>query len=343
MSGSPTARIVVVGDCWGNWDEQRGESFSGPAGDLLNRLLAEAGISRSECFLTNLVNSRPPNQNIDVWIPPSKKGVRANFIPIRGRSVDPIIAAGLTALRQEINLIRPNVILALGGAALWALTGLNGILRWRGSQIWTDDKPRTKLIPSIHPSAILREMSLRPIVIHDIKRAAAEAQTPDYQNEPKWNFIVRPTYSLTMEVLDRLLAGATSGETEWIDFDFETRFNHIDCIGLSWSRTDAICIPFLSSERREGYWTLEEEAAIVYKLYQLLTHPRIKVRGQNLLYDSQYSYRHWHFVPRVAQDTMISFHTAFCGMRKSLDFQASLLCDHYVQWKPEKTAWKVGG
>ncbi|MFS2212853.1 hypothetical protein, partial [Kosakonia cowanii] len=64
-------------------------------------------------------------------------------------------------------------------------------------------------------------------------------------------------------------------------------------------------------------------------------HPNVLVRGQNLLYDAQYTYRHWHFVPRVAQDTMISHHTMWAGLPKRLDFQASMYCDHYVYWKDE--------
>ena len=99
----------------------------------------------------------------------------------------------------------------------------------------------------------------------------------------------------------------------------------------------------MSKTNFSGYWNLEEEAQIVFLLYKLLTHPNCFVRGQNLLYDAQYTYRHWHFIPNVKQDTMIAHHSAFCGMRKSLDFQASLYCKWYVQWKPDKSAWKVGG
>ncbi|NEU94224.1 hypothetical protein G3N01_24010, partial len=81
------------------------------------------------------------------------------------------------------------------------------------------------------------------------------------------------------------------------------------------------------------------EAELVYRLYKVLTHPRVKVRWQNGLYDAQYTYRHWHFVPRGAQDTMIAHHSAFCGLPKSLAFQASMYCDHYVYWKDDGKTW----
>ena len=107
----------------------------------------------------------------------------------------------------------------------------------------------------------------------------------------------------------------------------------------------------MSRADKQGYWaTPEMEGMIVHRLYRILTHPKALVRGQNLLYDAQYTYRHWHFVPRVAQDTMIAQHSIYCGMRKSLDFQASMYCDHYVYWKddgkvvdfsvPEHQRWK---
>lgn len=128
----------------------------------------------------------------------------------------------------------------------------------------------------------------------------------------------------------------------WVDFDLETRAGHIACAGLSWSRTDAISIPFMCQESREGYWNEEEEAIILQKLYQVLTHENVRVRGQNLLYDCQYTYRWWHFAPRVAQDTMISQHTLFCILPKSLAFQASMYADWYVYWKDEGKTWQTG-
>lgn len=99
----------------------------------------------------------------------------------------------------------------------------------------------------------------------------------------------------------------------------------------------------MSKDDPKGYWIEEQEAYIVWMIYRVLTHPKVKVRGQNLLYDCQYTYRHWHFVPRVAQDTMIAHHSTFCGLPKALDFLASMYSDYYVNWKPEKSAWKVGG
>jgi DNA polymerase I-like protein with 3'-5' exonuclease and polymerase domains/uracil-DNA glycosylase len=343
-SGPPNSRIMLIGDAWGSWEEQRGESFVGPSGDELNRMLHEAGILRSECFVTNVVNARPPSNLIELWRPKKKKDITPDMVPLRGSLVKPILRDGYEQMKREISLVRPNIIVALGGTALWALTGAEGILKWRGSQIWTHgdpEIPRIKVIPTIHPASVLREWSQRFITIHDLKRAAAERHSTEYSNEPKWNFIVRPTIDQALETLSKLESLLTLAPPEglWLDFDLETRSGHIACAGLSWSRTEAICLPFMCVERREGYWLPEEESHIVHALYHILTHPNVRVRGQNLLYDCQYTYRHWHFVPRVAQDTMIAHHSVFCGLPKSLAFQASMYCNHYVYWKDDGKTW----
>jgi DNA polymerase-1 len=92
-------------------------------------------------------------------------------------------------------------------------------------------------------------------------------------------------------------------------------------------------------EDRTGYWTVEDETEIILLLRQVLCHPNAFVVGQNLLYDCQYTWRHWGFVPRVGQDTMVSQHVCFSGLKKSLDFQASMYCESYRYWKNDSKDW----
>jgi DNA polymerase-1 len=87
--------------------------------------------------------------------------------------------------------------------------------------------------------------------------------------------------------------------------------------------------------RSSGYWSSEQEGELVWLLYKVLTHSHAEVVGQNIIYDSQYTWRHWHFVPRVVQDTMISQHSVFSDLPKALAFIASTYCDYYVYWKDE--------
>jgi uracil-DNA glycosylase family 4 len=346
--GPLTARIMIVGEAWGEEEERLSRPFVGPAGYELERMLKEAGISRSECYLTNLVNARPPGNDLDKWIARNKKAITPEHVALRNKMVLPCILEGYKSLRFEIGQIKPTLIIALGNAAMWALTEHWGIQRYRGSMLITETMKVVpiKVIPTYHPAEILRQWSLRSTTVQDLRRAERESKSRIYTH-PQWNFTVRPTFSQVEGILSFLLGKLDEtfmSPSKWIDFDLETDIwtNHIKCAGLSWSLTEAICIPFIGNSRR-AYWTEEEEAKIIYDLYQILTHPNVKVRGQNLLFDCQYTYRWWSFTPRVAQDTMISWHVAMAGLPKKLDFQASLLCDHYTQWKPERVKEKEGG
>lgn len=333
---------MLVGEAFGEREEQAGEPFVGASGDLLNSMLHEAGIMRSECYVTNVVNARPPYNDLSKWIAGKKKDITAEHKLVRDRYVLPIVEEGIARLYREIALVQPNLIVALGNTPLWVLTGATGIMKWRGSMLRVSGEPSAmppKLIPTIHPAAVLRQWDLRAIVVRDLRRAAAERGSLTYANEPKWNFIIRPSLAHVVDTLNQLRERLTAPEPLWLDFDLETRAGHIACAGLSWSTRDAICIPFMCVESQEGYWSLDEEAYIVHRLYLLLCHSNVRVRWQNGLYDAQYTYRHWHFVPRGAQDTMISQHTAFVALPKSLAFQASLYSPHYVYWKDDGKTW----
>jgi uracil-DNA glycosylase len=332
--GPIPAKIMIVGEAPGAEEEAKGVPFVGASGMELNRMLQEAGISRSECFVTNVCRERPPNNDINHFIAKAKKDITPAHVLLRGKWVTSEVLSGYNLLLDEIRRVSPKVILALGNTPLWALTGLSGITKWRGSTL---DFDNTVVIPTIHPAAVLREWSQRAIVVSDFRRAARLRNTP--LQKPKWQFITRPGYEQCIRTLDQLYIRANHAEPLSLAFDLETRCRHIACAGLAWSRTDAICIPFMCVERAEGYWSEDQESAIVYRLARLLKHPNVQVVGQNLLYDAQYTWRHWHFVPKVAQDTMISQHAAFSDLPKSLAFIASMYCQYYVYWKDEGKTW----
>lgn len=345
-NGPIPARIMIVGEAWGAEEDRKGEPFVGASGFELDKMLHEAGIMRSECFVSNLVNYRPPNNDISAWIAQRKKDRTAEHVQLRDRWVLPIIKQGYEALMKEIEVVQPNLIIALGNTPMWALTGNWGIMKWRGSQLRLDraspggqaSSPPPKLIPTIHPAAVLREWSLRAAVVADLRRASRHQFDRTY-NPPAWQFTIRPTFDSVMATLKSFQRWADEGADLVLDLDIETRAGHIACLGLSWSRTQGVVIPLMCMENTDGYWSAEEEAMIVYELYKVCTNPRISVRWQNGLYDAQYLFRHWHFIPRGFQDTMISQHAMFSDQPKALAYQASIYCDWYVYWKDEGKTW----
>lgn len=370
--GPIPAKIMIVGEAPGEKEEEQGKPFVGASGYELNRMLHEAGINRTECYIANLCQYRPPKNDIELfWRKPFSKSGKPTkederklksgidpqkFVPMRDKIVYPAVAEGFEQLKKEISLVRPNIIIPVGNLSLWALTGNWGITKWRGSMLRTDSAipgqpapgyPQTgpgvlpipwKVIPTYHPAAVLREWSWRAVTVHDLRRAVRFRDGADYPL-PARRFIVRPTFDHASLVLGWLLHRLNCGEYLRLSCDIETRAGHIACIGISWSLTEGISIPLMCVERPSGYWTLEQEAFLVSLICLILTHVRVQVVGQNIIYDSQYFWKWLHFVPRVIQDTMISQHSIFSDLPKSLAFQASMYADYYRYWKDEGKDW----
>lgn len=327
--GPSSARILILGESPGVEEERRGEPFVGQAGQELTRMLHEAGILREECFITNVCKYRPPNNDI------------ANYIvgmTTRTWMPKPPVQEGLQELEADILRIKPNVIIALGGVAMWALTDKKTITKWRGSTIWSD-KYNCKIIPTYHPASVLHVWEWRSIAVHDFRRAKREAESPG-PSEPKYNFILRPTLDQALHYVNTLIARANE-QPLLLSVDIETRGGHTACVGIAPSKHDAICIPFMCAERREGYWSLEEELLVVDKMAELLAHTNVRVVGQNFLYDCQYFAADWGFVPNVHFDTMFAQGVLFPGMQKSLDFLSSMYCAHHLYWKDAGKEWDI--
>lgn len=330
---------MIVGEVPGEREMLKGEPFVGYSGEELSRMLHEAGIMRSECFMTNVARTRPFANDIGQFVAMRKKDITPRHTRMRDKFVTPEIVEGVSLLRKELTMCKPNVVVACGNLALWALTGQWGVTNWRGSVMLSDLEgvPQVKVVPIVHPAMILRQWSARPFAVHDLRRVRKESAFPELRTLA-YNFIVRPTFARVVEVLTDLFQRVALVSTR-LSIDIETRAGHTACIGLAWSRTDALCIPLMCVEDSRGYWGLEEEAAIMHKLWQLLTHPNCRGIGQNFSYDLQYFHRHHLFMPRLVHDTMISQHTMFSNQPKGLDVLSSLYCEHHRYWKDDGKLW----
>lgn len=340
-TGPCPAKIMIVGEAPGEREVAEGQPFVGFSGQEMSKMLQEAGIMRSECFITNVVRIRPPGNDINAFIAQRKSDISAQHIMMRDKFVLPAVRDGFELLKREIEMCQPNVIIAFGNVALWALTGQWGITSWRGSvmecdlELALDYKP--KVVPAYHPASILRQWSWRQIAIHDLRRAASQSKFREVIR-PDYKFVIRPDYSTVLTILHQLYQQVCERPGK-IAVDIETRAGHTACVGLAWSATEALCIPLMCVERKDGYWPLEQEAAISFALYQLLTHPNCEVIGQNFSYDAQYFWRHMHFLPRLKRDTMLTQHTLFSNLQKGLDFLSSMYCEHHLYWKDEGKEW----
>jgi uracil-DNA glycosylase family 4 len=335
---------MIVGEAPGEHEEREGQPFVGYSGQELNRMLQEAGIMRSACFITNVARTRPAGNDIGQFIAMRKADITAKHVQVRDKWIINHLRDDIEILKREIELCRPHLIIAFGNVALWALTGHWGIMSWRGSILQADVSLsldyRPKVIPTYHPAAVLRQWSWRPIVVHDLRRAAEQSKSSELIRR-EYRFIVRPDFKTACDHLELLWRLVQARPTR-LAIDIETRAGHIACVGIAWSRSEALCLPLMCVERAEGYWDSEEETALMFLLQRVLTHQNCLGIGQNFSYDAQYFHRHLRFVPNLVRDTMLAQHSCFSNMQKGLDFLSSMYCEDHTYWKGEGKDWEPG-
>jgi uracil-DNA glycosylase family protein len=139
--GDAHARVMLVGEQPGNDEDLAGRPFVGPAGKLLDRALEAAGIDRRRVYVTNVVKHFK-------WEPRGKRRIHAK--PNAGE-----IAACRPWLDAELELIKPEVLVALGATAAQALLGRQfRVSKDRGRFVPSPLAPH--VLATVHPSAILR-------------------------------------------------------------------------------------------------------------------------------------------------------------------------------------------
>lgn len=348
--GPRDANVVVCGEAWGANEEMTGKPFMGESGHELTKMLTESGFDPSSILYTNVVDARPPNNDIEEFFHGRKEG-RGLGREFLGYYPQPVLREGIDKLYSLLDAVRPRLVVAVGNTPLWAIGGKvaklknrgvspSGITKWRGSELPTlqpDRWPRTKLLSTYHPAAVLRQWSWRHITVHDLRRAYRESQY-DGLIKPQWQFQVRPTLKEVIDRFDFLIASAIAlpeGEYLALDGDIETRGGRIACIGIGWSLTEAICIPFQSVDSLEGYFSADEEVEVILALRALQCHSRIKMTFHNSVFDFTHNARDWGYMPNLGDDTMVKQHTIWPGLPKALYFCASMYCEHYWFWKDE--------
>lgn len=147
--GNPSARLLIVGEGPGEQEDRQGRPFVGPAGQLLTRMIQSIGLVREETYICNVVKCRPPQNR--------------NPEPIEIETCSPF-------LMRQIEAVNPEVILTLGRFSSQVLLGrTEGITRLRGRVYeWKD----AKVIPSFHPSYLLRNPAAKREAWQDLQKVA---------------------------------------------------------------------------------------------------------------------------------------------------------------------------
>jgi len=165
--GSPTARVMFIGEGPGYEEDHRGEPFVGKSGQLLDRILESIGLSRQTVYIANVVKCHPMKE-------PDPE-LRGNDRPPTPEET----AACRGYLDEQIRLIEPRVLVLLGASALKALLGPGeSITRARGQwrRYTPDGGTAVKVLPTYHPAALLRDPDLKKDVWTDMKALRAELE-----------------------------------------------------------------------------------------------------------------------------------------------------------------------
>jgi DNA polymerase len=330
-SGPKDARIFIIGEAPGVEEMMQGAPFVGASGRELRRMLRQAGIEPTECFMTNVFFSRPPDNKIENFTQRQemKNGISGFPALFPGRYVIKDFAFEIERLYDEISACRPNILCCLGNSSCWAvfkqtpkITALRGrvhICTIRGVQY--------KVLPAYHPAYVLRNWKDRVITIADFGKLKRESLYPDVRI-PHRQILVDPTLREALDVLDR---------AQWaneITLDVETKAGQITVCGIGLSPTEAAVIPFMDLRRENGsYWSHEEECRIVREFRRLLGNSSVTKIFQNGMYDMAYFWENWRAPLRnCSEDTMLLQHALWPELKKDLGTLASLHTDE-ASWK----------
>lgn len=353
-----TPRIAFVGEAYGEQEALVGIPFFGPAGQELTKLCREAGIDRAGAFITNVLNFRPPNNDIKALCIPKAAAVAAyierkpalaerhpefpwpdhyHWPPLvgPGNFLHPEYLGELARLRTELASLNLDLAIALGNTACWGLLNRSGIGKLRGYVYDSTLVDRLRVLPTYHPASILRQYSNRPVMVADLRKAvrlvAGDSGDPGISaggRTPRRLWIEPEEGDLAAWWAENVPEGHTR-----LAVDIETFQGTITCIGFG-TLGSAISIPLWDRRKVDGnYWPdAGTEVRVLKLVQQWLLSPNPKI-FQNGMYDMQYIWKTWGFkIGGQIEDTMLVHHALQPEMSKDLNFLGSVYTDE-VSWK----------
>jgi len=154
--GNQKADIVFIGEAPGKNEDQYGEPFIGRAGKKLDDALENAGLTRNNIYITNIVKCRPPNNRVPN---DTEKSMCSDY------------------LENELKIISPKIICLLGNTPFYSILGGKEITKNHGKIISKDNRV---YFVTFHPAATIYNQKLVKIFKEDIKKLMSELQKLKY-------------------------------------------------------------------------------------------------------------------------------------------------------------------
>lgn len=333
--GSETPSILIVGEAPGQDEDTEGTCFIGPAGKLLESMIQEARIPPDAYRLTNMVRCTPWEGTYSSPRDKRKEWRR----PIRQPEEDEITAC-FPYLAQEIVKYKPKIVVILGNVTAGKILEMKQITKIRGSlhdHTFTHNGEGhiTKVMPIIHPSAILRSnnKTYYSNIVNDLSIARKMAfGEKEVKRETDYRFINTPV-DLDLYT-GQVLADHKAGTCPFIAVDLETNnsLNPFDDTGkiltiqISTGPGKAVLIPV--DRNGSGFVGEIDRQVLITCLKRLLDV--VPVVGHNYRFDFKFLYTKLGiFTKNVFFDTLLAHHCLFMNIRPNdLEYEVATYLGH---------------
>jgi uracil-DNA glycosylase family 4 len=320
--GPLDANIMLIGEAPSVKELQKGEPFVGPDGGVLDSCLAHAELDRGDIRIVNLFPFKiyKPKGKQTIYHPQTKEIL---FHPSKGLQGEGLLLA--ERLYDEINRVNPNLLVPLGGPALFAITQKFGIHKWRGSILESafcseNEHKVYKVIPTIHPGAVIQGSPLDKYKIaHDFREKVKPEQHYPQIIPLNQQFYAVPTFEESIKLLREYKERAKQGYR--INYDIEIMNSQLDCISFATNMYEACSINLRWKDA-------EKDLAIRQELAELIEMPNASFCNENILFDiTTLGFKdqiiHKMTTQRI-DDPMTANHIIYPDFPKSLKFLTSL-------------------
>jgi uracil-DNA glycosylase len=335
--GPLNAKIFILGMFPGREESEKGRPFVGASGYELRKMLSMVGVNLDDCFRANVFSRNPDGDNVALYGVPEKHPSTAPYGPLTGAPITylhPQWLGDVERVHAEIEAVKPNIIIALGNIACWALGLGQGINAIRGSvQSVSLGGRQVKVLPTIHPAALFRQWDQRVIILQDLDKAKDEADDPDFHfdNTELW---LQPTLDDLREFDNAHMVHAKECAA-----DIETKRGQITAISFAPTPSYSLAIPFWVDVPGvdPNYWPSAEEELVAWAFVRKwMEREDLTKVFQNGLYDLQYIPL-LGITPRACtEDTMLAHHGLYTELKKGLGFLGSVYAN-VPSWKSMRT------
>jgi len=321
-----TSKIYVLSEFASKESDFSGQPLASLAEKEFFKILADVGISQSECSFSSVLLERPPADKLENHFV-NKATAGYNYPPpyAMGKYLKPALLHNRERVYEEIAQVKPNLIICLGNLSAWTILDKTGVGGLRGTIL---SSPYGKTLATYSPISFQAQWELRHTVVMDMFKAKREMNTPDiiYDEVKVW---LNPSLQNMAEFYQ------LAKEKSIISYDIETfpAQKQIRCVGFGIGGL-SIVVPFLDKTKPDyNYWQNPNDEIQAWAFVRAMLSLPCKKVTQNGMYDITWLWKIIGMTPAGdCEDTMLFHHSLYPEMTKGLDFLGSIYCN-LPPWK----------